>query len=100
MYALNIRIIKTLDLKLKLQASNRVDEWKKSVEEFIKDDPEAKGLLVIESLRIDNSKLSNTIEKREGAIPFKEWKDWKDKAVNIAYDLIKADTELVAKALG
>lgn len=77
MYSNNLRIVKTLDLKLKLQATQKVDEWKKSVEELIKEDPEAKGMVLIESLRIDNSKLSNTIEKRECSIPFKEWKEWK-----------------------
>jgi hypothetical protein len=44
---------------------------------------------LIESLRIDNSKLSNNIEKRESSIPFKDWKDWKEKTVSTSYDLIK-----------
>ena len=52
-----------------------------------------------ESLRINNSKLSNTIQKRDNDIPFKDWKEWKEKALTISYDLIKTDTETIAKGL-
>jgi hypothetical protein len=48
-------------------------------------------MAVIESLRINNAKLFNTIERKQ--LP------WKEAAVQLAYEMFKADADLVSQAL-
>jgi len=60
----NVRILNATDIKFKLHNGTlTVDAWKKKVEETFAVDKEGKILAVIESLRVNNKKLSNTIEK-------------------------------------
>jgi hypothetical protein len=49
------------------------DAWKKKLEETFADDPEARCMAIVESLRSDSSKLSNIIERKSGsAVTWKE----------------------------
>lgn len=67
--------------------------WRKKIEEMFTDSPEGKCIAIIESLRCDNSKLSNTIERKGSSL------SWKEGAVQASYELFKADIELIVKAL-
>ena len=61
----NFRIVNALDLKLKLQNSSiTVDAWKKRIDEIFSADKSGRILTVIESLRTNNIKFSNTVEKQ------------------------------------
>lgn len=50
-------------------------------------------MAIIESLRCDNSKLSNTIERRGKQMT------WKESAVQASYDMVRADIETVVTGL-
>ncbi|EAR94374.2 hypothetical protein TTHERM_00049190 (macronuclear) [Tetrahymena thermophila SB210] len=90
----NLRILRSLDLKYKLQSQTlNVEAWKKKVEEVFADDPEGKCIAVVESLRCNNSKFSNTVERKGAQF------SWKEGALQASYDIFKQDIDLVVLAL-
>lgn len=67
-----------------------VDAWKKRVIELFEKDQSFFALGVVECLRVNNKKYSNTVEKSGKSLP------WKEAAVQSAYDIFKGDIETIA----
>lgn len=70
-----------------------MDAWRKKLEELFADDPEGKCIAIVESLRCDNSKMGNTIERKGSSLA------WKEAAVQASYEMVKSDIEIVVTTL-
>ena len=99
----NMRILKVMDIKYKLNngvfgdPSKVGDPWKKKIDEYFKDDINGRNMAIIESLNPHYKKHNNLITK-EGSNVDKGYA-WKEQVIQFAYDMLKNDIDLVARAM-
>lgn len=88
----NIRLLRILELKFKIQGGSlNVDAWKKKIEEYFNNDKEGRSIAIIESLRLSPPTQSNTSKQNQSQL--------KEQLFAAGFEMLRGDMDKITMAL-